>query len=88
MACGLPCISTNVGYVSDYFKHNVNGLLFNKRDEYQLYRLLTKLYKNPELRNRLASNARSVVNTYSWQNTAKNFESIALQISENFRKKH
>ncbi len=88
MACGLPCISTNVGYVSDYFKHNVNGLLFNKRDEYQLYKLLTKLYKNPELRNRLASNARSVVNTYSWQNTAKNFESIALQISENFRKKH
>ena len=72
MSCGLPIISTPVGFVKDYVKEGENGFLFPFRDSHQLSRKIDFLARHPTLRARMGSNARAmVVKEFSWEKTAE-----------------
>ncbi len=45
----VPVITTNMGGMADYVKHNVNGLLFNPRDVNSLREQMQKMIDNPSL---------------------------------------
>ncbi|NIA03931.1 MAG: glycosyltransferase, partial [Nitrospiraceae bacterium] len=49
MSCGVPVISTKVGFAGRYFDEGKNGFLFNFHDEVGLYIKLDNLYRSGEL---------------------------------------
>lgn len=72
MSCEVAPISTEVGFIKNYINNNVNGLFFQKQNPYHLVRQIERLINNPELRKKIAKNARTtVVERFSWDKTAK-----------------
>jgi glycosyltransferase involved in cell wall biosynthesis len=77
MSCGLPVVSTPVGYVRDYITHGENGLFVPKQDSYGIARELLELQKNGTLRDKLGANARrSIENRFTWDKTRKRIKEI------------
>lgn len=79
MACGVPVITTKVGFLKEYVIKNYNGLLFPKGNPYNLSLQLKKLLNNPNLRKTMGKNARAIANSFSWDNTT-------LRIRESLKK--
>ncbi|MBN2880577.1 glycosyltransferase family 4 protein [Candidatus Woesearchaeota archaeon] len=81
MSCGLPVISTKVGFIKNYITKGVNGVFFEKKDAYSLYTKIAHLIENPELRDKLGKNARlTIINNYQWENTAKKIKKVLDEI--------
>ncbi len=59
MACGLPCVATNVGGNSEAVAHNVNGLVVNPGSAEAVAQAITYLLTHPEERVRMAKASRS-----------------------------
>jgi glycosyltransferase involved in cell wall biosynthesis len=71
MSCEVAPVSTEVGFIKSYIKNNVNGLFFQKQNPYHLAKQLALIIDNPELRQKIARNARvTVVERFSWDKTA------------------
>jgi len=49
MAFGLPCITTNVGGISDFFEDGKMGYIINKNDSARLAEFIKILVRNPDL---------------------------------------
>jgi len=56
MACGLPCIGTNVPGIKNCIKNNHNGILVNK-DEVEIRRAIIELLSNKSKAEKLGLNA-------------------------------
>ena len=70
MSCELPVIVTKVGLAKEYIKPGVNGFLFDKRDEYSLYRNMQILMRDKALAINFGKNARkTVLEQFSWKST-------------------
>ncbi len=54
-AAGLPVITTNLGGMAEMVEHERNGLLFERKDVYDLARQLRRLLTEPALLDRLKS---------------------------------
>ena len=52
-AAGMPVVATNLGGMSEFVKHEVNGLLFVLEDAEDLARQLRRLYEEPGLLEKL-----------------------------------
>jgi glycosyltransferase involved in cell wall biosynthesis len=79
MACGLPCIATNVGAIPSYLRDRFNGLLLdkNKLDANLLALAIEKLYRDIRLRNEIKENAKKIIpKLYNWDKTTKELERI------------
>jgi glycosyltransferase involved in cell wall biosynthesis len=59
MACGLPCVVTNVGGSSEAVVHNVNGLVVNPGSVDEVAQAILCLLTHPEERARMAQASRS-----------------------------
>jgi glycosyltransferase involved in cell wall biosynthesis len=80
MASGLPVIVTPVGFIKEYINDGNNGMLFPKKNSYELSRKIEHLIKNPLDRITLGKNARqTIVENYSWEKTT---EGIIKAINE------
>lgn len=83
MSCGLPVVSTEVGFIRSYIKNNVNGLFFQKQNPYHLARQVQKIIENPQLKQKLSENARkSVSENFSWDKTAKGIREALKSIEK------
>jgi glycosyltransferase involved in cell wall biosynthesis len=70
MACGMPCVASNIRGNNDLIINEKNGLLIdNSADE--CCEAILKLYKNIGLRNQLASAAASSIKKYDIENVKK-----------------
>ncbi|MCX5694947.1 MAG: glycosyltransferase [Candidatus Omnitrophica bacterium] len=71
LACGIPCVATNVGQVSDIMKNGVNGYVVNSRD-----RVIMKKYISIVLKgNRISSDeCRKSVMQYSSERVIRRIE--------------
>lgn len=70
MACGVPAVTTKVGYVKKYVKDRVNGLFFPKRNSAVLTLKLKKLIQDPIMREAMSQLARkTIADEFSWTNT-------------------
>lgn len=79
MACGLPCIATNVGAIPSYLHNNKNGILLdkNKLSPELVALAIETLYKNIRLRNELKNSAvKTIVCCYSWDKTTRELERV------------
>lgn len=61
MASGLPVISTDEGAQTEVLRHGENALLYAPHDPQQLVRLISDLIHNQELREKLATQGRKLV---------------------------
>lgn len=83
MACGLPCVASDVGGVSLVI-NNENGFLVQPSDTNQLLLRLLVLIQNSNLRREMSTAAReAILSKYNWDNVAKNFEKILSEIISN-----
>lgn len=67
MASGTPVIATKVGGIPEVITHKTNGLLFDSEDEIQLNHLLSVIYEDTNLREKLARNAYEEIKKHSLQ---------------------
>lgn len=65
VAAGLPVVATRVGVSPDVVTDNATGYLV-RHDEDELSSAILRLFRSPELRNRLGAEARKVAETYRW----------------------
>ncbi|RMF92801.1 MAG: glycosyltransferase family 1 protein [Candidatus Schekmanbacteria bacterium] len=54
MSCAVPVVASNVGGYREIIEDGVNGILFERRNEDELFNILIKLIDDADLRNRLA----------------------------------
>lgn len=70
-ACGTPVIAAEVGGLRTAVRHGESGLLIPNHDPATWAQETRNFFTDPQLRARLAANARSVAATFTWQHTAK-----------------
>jgi L-malate glycosyltransferase len=63
MACGVPCIGTNVGGMPEVIQHGVTGYICELGDIDDISTKAIMLLSNPQLHQEFANNGVSVVNT-------------------------
>ncbi|QGY81124.1 glycosyltransferase family 4 protein [Sphingorhabdus lacus] len=61
MALGTPCVSTDVTGVPEVVKHGTTGLCIEQRNPKALAEALGAILENPAMRERLASEARAMI---------------------------
>jgi len=67
MATGLPSIASNVGAVPELIDNNVNGFIFPNRNEMELSKIILKLMKDTELREKIGKAAKKKMrDNFSW----------------------
>jgi glycosyltransferase involved in cell wall biosynthesis len=72
MACGLPCVVSDVSGMSDVVRHEATGLVVPPDDERTAREVLALLAADPALRTRLgAEAARTIVGQYSLDQTCE-----------------
>jgi glycosyltransferase involved in cell wall biosynthesis len=75
MSCGLPVISTEVGFIKSYIRNGYNGLFFEKQNYYHLAKDIQKLLNDAALRKTLGVNARkTIIEQFSWDKAALGIE--------------
>jgi len=81
MACGLPVVSSKVGFIKYYIHDGENGLFFDNASPYDLSVKLAKLHNDRILRSTLGVNARrTVVEKFNWEKTAKDIIGVLEKI--------
>jgi 1,2-diacylglycerol 3-alpha-glucosyltransferase len=81
MATGLPVISTPVGYIKEYLHNSYNGLIFQRRDAYTLYKHLEFIKNNPQIAALYGSRARKMVlKDFHWDNTIEGIKEALKSI--------
>lgn len=77
MACGLPCIASDIGGVNLVIENEVTGLLCEASSIPKLTESMTRLIVNNNLRYKLGNAARkSVVNCFNWDQVGRNILSL------------
>ena len=76
MACGVPVVTTKVGFLKEYVIKNHNGLLFPRGNVYTLVLQLHKLIRRKRLRRYMGVNARQTALQFSWDKTAARIKGI------------
>lgn len=80
MACGLPVISTKIGFMKEYIKRNENGLFFPRSNATMLALKIEKLMKNHSLREKLSQQARkTMAYSFSWERSINRIKRIILR---------
>lgn len=70
MSCGIPIVSTRVGFVKDYITERKTGLFFNFKDAYGMASQVEWLLAHPELASRMGFAGREMVlKNFDWKNT-------------------
>ena len=75
MACGLPVITTPVGYVKDYIIEKENGMFFPFKNSLVLSLKIEMLLNDLVLRKELGQKARqTIVDKFNWDRTIKDIK--------------
>lgn len=83
MSCGLPVISTPVGYIKEYLSPGYNGLIFQRRDAYALYKHLEFIKQNPQVAALYGARARKmVVKDFHWDSTINGIKEALKSIEK------
>lgn len=82
MSCGLPVISTKVGYVKEYIKENHNGLFFPKENALVLSLKIGKLLDAPQKMLSMGEHARgTVLRKFKWEITENRIRDLLREYS-------
>ncbi len=82
MACSVAVVSTPVGNIRDYLKNYQTGLIFKKKNSFDLARKLEILINNKALREQLAINGyKMIVENYDWNKCVESIENKLLSLA-------
>jgi glycosyltransferase involved in cell wall biosynthesis len=76
MACGVPCVLTNVGGVPDYTIHGKTAVVVNPNDSRALAESLIHLLADDKLRHTIAQAGYEHIRNFSWEKSAATLENI------------
>ena len=76
MSLNIPVVSTQNGGISDWIKHDYNGLLAPIGDVEQLTHQTIRLLTNPELKEKIVKNAKSTIDQYGPTQMADKYQEI------------
>jgi N-acetyl-alpha-D-glucosaminyl L-malate synthase BshA len=80
MACGLPCIGTNIGGIPEVIEDGVNGYLCELGDYVNAAKSAIKLLTNDNLHQKFSENAQKVIlNKFSSESIVSQYEKIYYQ---------
>lgn len=80
LSCGLPLITTRTGGAEELVRDGVNGLLVKQRDAEDLARALRVLVHDVKLRARMGIASRTLAESMSWENIAKQYVAVYKKI--------
>ena len=81
MACGLPCVGTNAGGISELIEHDVTGLLVERADAAGLASALQRLARDPGARERFGRLARErAERLFDWSVPAGRLEGLYQRV--------
>lgn len=81
MACGVPCVASEVGGVKVLIENQQNGLLFTPGDLGTMQKQLKLLINDASMRHRLASQARRLIEAkFSWAKIAQQYQQLFTTI--------
>jgi phosphatidyl-myo-inositol alpha-mannosyltransferase len=83
MAAGACVIASNIDGYSQVVKDGEDGLLFEPKNPVAIADTIIKLYKEPELYNRLVANGQQTALKYSWDKVTKEIEKFYYYEKEN-----
>ncbi len=69
----VPIVASSVGGIVDIIEDGKNGVLFDIADLDKLEKIVIELYKNREMRERLAQNAKKSITKYSVENMTQSY---------------
>ena len=81
MACGLPCISTDVGSCSSII--NGAGLAVEKESVEQLFESMVKMIEDKSLRDNFSKEAIKLSTQYSWNTKGNKVKNIYNSLMKN-----
>lgn len=76
LECGLPCISSRVGYAEEVIQDGVNGFLVNRNDPDALESALRPLIKDKDMRLRFSAKAKLPSNILNLEEYSERLASI------------
>lgn len=77
MSCGLPIVSTRVGFVKDYISDGETGLFFNFKDTYGVTKQINRLVEDPKFAATIGhAGRRMVLENFDWDDTVKGVAKI------------
>lgn len=81
MSVGLICISTNVGGIKEYLKHEQNGFLINPKDiESMSFYMKKAMVLDDDTKNILSQNATKTAQEYSVDNMLNKYEHLLKEL--------
>jgi L-malate glycosyltransferase len=78
IALGLPIVSTNVGGISYLLENEKTALLVDDNDVDAMVTSLRKIINNPELKERLVTNALNLVQDFDWQKVKSKWDDVLI----------
>jgi glycosyltransferase involved in cell wall biosynthesis len=83
MACGLPCVVSNVGDMLNVARHDWNGFIIEDcRDAKAFADAFLQILENPDVEERLSKNALEVRSTHSVEAVAMTWKRILNQLEK------
>jgi N-acetyl-alpha-D-glucosaminyl L-malate synthase BshA len=83
MACGVPCIGSDIGGIPEVIEHNHNGYIVPLHDVEQVACYAIKVLKNDELLSQLRYNAlMTVKNKFHSSNIVSQYESLYMKAAK------
>ena len=79
MASGIPVIASNIPGYNEIISHGHDGLLVNADTPSDMEHAILYLIKNPHLRLRMGTVAKTTSQKYSWVSITKNIECFYYQ---------
>ncbi len=77
MACQLPVVTSKIGFIQYYIIGEQNGIFFDNRSAFDLGQVLNRIFRDAELRNRIAVNARKTIEkSFKWSETAMHIKDV------------
>jgi len=81
MSCGIPVISTKVGFVKRYVKEKENGMFFPQHNDLLLSLKIKWLLERPDMMYHLSENARkTITDRYQWKSTVERIKTILTSV--------
>lgn len=82
MQAKVPIMASNIGGIPDIISNEKSGLLFKTKDANVIYEAIVRLYKDKELRDKLAVEAEKNIDNFSFEKMTDRYEEVYKEVKD------